>query len=138
MGSSSSKPTKTTAGTSDDVGEGVAWKMIQTGDPSDKSLLVEIPRPKPASLGDHDVLVEMGAAALNPIDYKLATGKLAIMTSPPFVSGFDFAGTVVEAGPDSGFQPGQKVFGDLPNMKDASPYVRRPKANFLSLTSTTT
>ena len=45
------------------------------------------------------------------------------MTTPPFVGGFDFAGTVEAAGAESGFEKGQQVFGDVSNMKETSPYV---------------
>mmetsp|Transcript_86053 Transcript_86053/g.243076 ORF Transcript_86053/g.243076 Transcript_86053/m.243076 type:complete len:341 (-) Transcript_86053:89-1111(-) len=111
----------TTAAAEPRGADGVCWKMTAIGDPSDKALLVEEARPWPA-IGPTDVLVSVGAAALNPIDYKLMMGKIAVMTTPPFVGGFDFAGTVEAAGAESGFEKGQKVFGDVPNMKETSPY----------------
>jgi NADPH:quinone reductase-like Zn-dependent oxidoreductase len=92
------------------------------GDPSDKAKPVEKPRAVPNKVGDSEVLVEMSAAALNPTDYKLATGRLAVIASPPFVSGFGFVGTVSEAGAKSGFEKGQEGFGDVPNRKEDSPY----------------
>lgn len=97
---------------------GVCWKMTGVGSPANPSLLKEQTRPVP-TVGDKQVLVQVAAAALNPIDYKLATGKIAVVATPPFVAGFDFAGTVVAAGAKSGFEPGQQVFGDVPNRKEA-------------------
>jgi NADPH:quinone reductase-like Zn-dependent oxidoreductase len=56
------------------------------------------------------ILVEVHAAGVNPFDWKITTGSVK-MTLPATLGG-DFAGVVVEAGPDvQGFAPGDEVYG---------------------------
>jgi NADPH:quinone reductase-like Zn-dependent oxidoreductase len=66
-------------------------------------------------LAPGESLVQVHAAALNPVDYKLAelpvVGRLAI--PKPATPGLDFTGKVVQVGPDCGVQVGQMVFGKL-------------------------
>lgn len=73
---------------------------------------VELPRPVPAR---RDLLVEVRAVSVNPVDTKLraavrpAGGEWKVL-------GFDAAGVVVETGPEvTGFKPGDRVFyaGDV-------------------------
>ena len=74
-----------------------------------------LPPHKAKSLGKDKVLVQVLAASLNPVDYKIPelpiVGRFAIKT--PATPGQDFAGRVTLAGPDSGLQNGQLVFGRL-------------------------
>lgn len=67
------------------------------------------------SLGPGESLIQVHAAALNPVDYKLAelpvVGRMAI--PKPTTPGLDFAGRVVQAGPDCNVRIGQMVFGKL-------------------------
>ncbi|QTN01542.1 zinc-binding dehydrogenase [Sediminibacillus dalangtanensis] len=59
------------------------------------------------------VLVEMHATSVNPIDWKLREGYLKEMLpfEFPIILGWDAAGIVKEIGSDvSGFQPGDRVF----------------------------
>lgn len=60
-------------------------------------------------------LIRVHAAALNPVDYKLAelpiVGRMAI--PKPATPGLDFSGVVVQAGPDCRLEVGQRVFGKL-------------------------
>lgn len=68
--------------------------------------------PEPA-LGADDVLVEVHAAGLNPLDSKLRDGdfKPILPYRPPFILGHDVAGTVVRVGPDvRRFKPGDAVY----------------------------
>jgi NADPH:quinone reductase-like Zn-dependent oxidoreductase len=62
-----------------------------------------------------ECLIKVHAAALNPVDYKLAelpvVGRMAI--SKPATPGLDFAGRVVQVGADCDVVIGQKVFGKL-------------------------
>ena len=44
------------------------------------------------------VLVQVCAASLNPIDYKMCDGWMEMVVSYPFTPGFDFAGRVVRVG----------------------------------------
>jgi NADPH:quinone reductase-like Zn-dependent oxidoreductase len=57
----------------------------------------EMPRP---SVGDRDVLVQVHAASLNPVDYKIRDGKLkaVIPYRLPLILGNDLSGIVVEVG----------------------------------------
>ncbi|MBJ7457686.1 MAG: NADP-dependent oxidoreductase [Thermoleophilaceae bacterium] len=64
--------------------------------------------------GDHDVIVEIHAAAVNVIDEKIRTGefKLLMPYKAPFVLGHDLAGVVVAVGPKATrFSVGDEVFG---------------------------
>jgi NADPH:quinone reductase-like Zn-dependent oxidoreductase len=68
------------------------------------------PRPVPGR-----VRVRVAAAEVNPVDVWAREGRVQAMTpglEPPFVPGWNFAGTVLEAG--SGFTAGQPVVGLLP------------------------
>src|ERR1700709_2636553 len=72
---------------------------------------VEAPRPGPGQ-----VLFRVLAAGVNPIDWKIRSGKMRLfMRAPlPAVLGFDAAGEVVEIGPEvSRFAPGDEVYGLL-------------------------
>jgi NADPH2:quinone reductase len=63
-------------------------------------------------LGPGEVLVKVGAAALNPIDLYLRSGIVAMPIAFPYVVGADLAGTVVELGPGaSRFRVGDRVWG---------------------------
>lgn len=64
--------------------------------------------------GDHDVIVEIHAAAINVIDEKIRAGefKLLMPYKAPFVLGHDFAGVVVAVGSKATrFSVGDEVFG---------------------------
>lgn len=69
-----------------------------------------IPRP---FAGNGQVLLKVHAAAVNPLDTKIAAGQGAHARQPlPAVLGIDLAGTVVEVGEGvDGFSPGDDVFG---------------------------
>jgi NADPH:quinone reductase-like Zn-dependent oxidoreductase len=87
------------------------WFVRDIGDPSDPTIIKLHNRNLPA-IGSDKVLVEVKAAALNPIDYHLALGHFKLVSQPPFVPGHDFAGEVLEAPEGSNFKPGDRVFGD--------------------------
>ena len=74
----------------------------------------EVPRPAP---GAGEVLVEVAASSLNPVELYVRQGYLAEMLplELPTVLGLDLAGNVVEAGAGvSAFQVGDRVIGKLP------------------------
>ncbi|MFF8908153.1 NADP-dependent oxidoreductase [Streptomyces olivaceoviridis] len=80
----------------------------------------ELPDPKVAP---GEVLVRVKAAGVNPVDWKLAEGRLdAVMeTGFPLVPGWDVAGVVERVGFDvTEFAPGDEVFG----------YIRKDWAQF--------
>jgi NADPH:quinone reductase len=67
----------------------------------------EIPRPTPEG---RDLLVEVRAVSVNPVDYKVASGS-APEPGAIKVVGYDAAGVVAEAGPQARiFKPGDEVF----------------------------
>ncbi|GED24217.1 NADPH:quinone reductase [Brevibacillus agri] len=74
-------------------------------------VLTEQPMP---SIGEHDVLVEIHAASLNPIDFKIKEGKVKFLLSYkfPLILGNDFSGVVVKVGERvKAFKPGDEVYG---------------------------
>jgi NADPH2:quinone reductase len=78
---------------------------------------VEDPAPK-----GRDLLVDVHASAMNPIDFKIRRGALGDARQPPFPLGFDVSGVVRQAGPDAaGFSEGDAVW--------ASPALIRPGAH---------
>lgn len=95
--------------------------------------LAEVPEPQPIST---EVLVEVHAAGINPVDYKTRQGEGVVTSvgSPPFVPGWDVAGVVVSTGYGvTRFSPGERVFG-MPRFPRAagaySEYVTAPSLHF--------
>ncbi len=59
-----------------------------------------------------EVLVRIGAASINPVDYKSRQAGPPFAPQPPAVMGMDLAGTVERVGDGvTEFQPGDKVYG---------------------------
>ena len=80
----------------------------------------ELPDPTP---GPHDVLVEVHAASINPIDWKTRAGMLRRLLPYrfPLVLGSDVAGVVRACGAAATrFQPGQRVFGRVRKQRPGS------------------
>ena len=70
----------------------------------------EMPDPE---LRDDDVLVEIHAASVNPLDFKIRDGKLKLILPYrlPFILGNDLAGVVVRVGSRvRRFKPGDEVY----------------------------
>jgi len=69
----------------------------------------ELPTPTPQA---GEVLVKVGAAALNPVDTYIRSGAVAMPLPKPFIPGCDLAGTVEAVGPGAQrFQKGDRVWG---------------------------
>jgi NADPH:quinone reductase-like Zn-dependent oxidoreductase len=67
--------------------------------------------------GPGEVLVRIRAATVNPTDLAARAGALRAMLPdivPPFLLGWDLAGEVVAAGPDTGYREGDRVVGMIP------------------------
>ena len=58
-----------------------------------------------------EVLVRVRAASLNFPDLLMTQGGYQFRPEVPFTSGLEFAGEVLEAEPESGFAPGDRVMG---------------------------
>ncbi|TJZ83765.1 NADPH:quinone oxidoreductase family protein [Paracoccus hibiscisoli] len=71
----------------------------------------DLPAPRAAP---GQVLLRMGAAALNFADLLKAQGKYQEPADPPFVPGLEGAGTVLEAPAGSGLTPGMRVVVSAP------------------------
>jgi NADPH2:quinone reductase len=62
--------------------------------------------------GEGEVLVRVGAVAVNPIDLYIRAGTVAMSLPHPFIIGCDLAGTVEKAGPKATrFPAGTRVWG---------------------------
>lgn len=75
-------------------------------------LTVDDAHPRP-ELRPNDVLIEVHATAINPIDWKMREGtqKLAVRRPFPLILGMDVSGVVAEVGPDvTRFKPGDAVY----------------------------
>src|SRR5438034_10381826 len=86
-----------------------AYVLKKYGGP-DGSLLTDVTAPTP---GSRDILVEVRAAGLNPVDFKFRQGKLRAILRPklPLVLGNELAGEVIAVGSDvKRFGVGDRVF----------------------------
>ena len=70
--------------------------------------LADIPAPTRQA---GEVLVRVRAASLNFPDLLMTQGKYQFKPEPPFTSGLEFAGEVIEADADSDVAPGDRVMG---------------------------
>lgn len=95
-----------------------AMTIPRTGDPSVLTL-TDLDTPEP---GEHDLLIEVHAAGLNPVDTKLRDGRFRAPVAFPAVPGFDVSGRVAAIGPGvTRFRPGDAVI--------ASPSLFKPGAH---------
>jgi NADPH:quinone reductase-like Zn-dependent oxidoreductase len=100
-----------------------AWQWSQCNDTLENAIQLNESAPLPTAsrqLALGESLIMVHAASLNPVDYKLPelpiVGRMAI--SKPATPGLDFAGKVVQVGPDCHVKVGQMVFGKLePNQQ---------------------
>lgn len=69
----------------------------------------ELPMPEPRGA---EVLVRVGAVAVNPIDTYIRAGAIKMNLPQPYVVGCDLAGTVEKVGPEvKRYKPGDRVWG---------------------------
>lgn len=90
----------------------LAYVLQRYGGP-DGSQLIDVAVPKPAP---DEILVNVRAAGLNPVDYKFREGKLRAIHSPklPFVQGNELAGEVIAIGSKvTRFRVGDHIFARL-------------------------
>ncbi|MGK5734039.1 NADPH:quinone reductase [Streptomyces sp. URMC 124] len=78
--------------------------------PPEEIAVGELPAPRPAP-GPADVLVDVTATTVNPVDALVRSGRFRTPLPFPFVIGRDLVGTVAAAGPGApGFTPGDPVW----------------------------
>ncbi|MDA9918565.1 NADPH:quinone oxidoreductase family protein [Erythrobacter sp.] len=85
-----------------------ALRVESLSDDLSGTRLAEIPAPERAP---GDVLVRVKAASLNFPDLLMTRGAYQFKPKPPFTSGLEIAGEVIEADVDSGFRAGDRVIG---------------------------
>lgn len=69
---------------------------------------IDLPRPSPSG---RDILVEVRAVSVNPVDTKVRRGRRVAEAGEWIVAGYDASGIVVETGPEvTRFRPGDEVF----------------------------
>jgi len=75
-------------------------------------VIQEVAMPLPKS---DEVLIRVHAAGVNPVDFKIRNGSMKMITGKKFprILGGDVAGIVEQAGKNSVFRPGDKVFAML-------------------------
>lgn len=91
-----------------------ALQIIKYGEIKDSLAFNEVSRP---SVLGNDVLIEVKAAAINPIDKSIVLGNLqGLLPIPlPSTSAYDVSGIVVEKGIDvSNFEIGDLVYSRVP------------------------
>jgi NADPH2:quinone reductase len=82
---------------------------IETTGSPDVIVWGDLPQPTPQ---EGEVLVRVGAVAVNPIDLYIRAGMVAMPLPKPFIIGCDLAGTVEQVGPRaSRFKVGDRVWG---------------------------
>jgi NADPH2:quinone reductase len=89
-------------------------RVVEVGEYGGPEVLREAERPDPRPAAGR-VRVRVAAATVNPVDLWTREGAVQAMTpglTPPFVLGWDLAGTVLEDA--AGFRAGQRVVGMVP------------------------
>lgn len=101
---------------------------------ADELTIAQVERPAP---GPDQVIINIRAAGINPVDTKIRSGKHISSKSLklPAILGKDFSGTIEQLGANAGnFQPGDNVFGCSFGagtyaeymVSDSSYFVRKP------------
>jgi NADPH2:quinone reductase len=80
--------------------------------------LQEMPTPAP---GEHDLLIEVHCAALNPVDFKIRRGAFREGRKLPFIPGYDVSGVVRGLGTSArGFKIGDEVYASPSLIRDGA------------------
>jgi NADPH2:quinone reductase len=83
--------------------------FIETTGTPDVIHFGDLPRPTPKN---DEVLVKVGAVAVNPIDTYIRSGSVSMPLPKPFIIGCDLAGTVEAVGPKARrYKKGDRVWG---------------------------
>jgi NADPH2:quinone reductase len=77
--------------------------------PPENIIVGDLPEPEPTG---SQVLVQVAAAAVNPVDTYIRSGTISMALPRPFIVGCDLAGIVTKLGPDATqFRVGDRVWG---------------------------
>jgi alkaline phosphatase D len=89
-----------------------AWQYKSVTGGMEKNLHINEHAPRPIP-GDDEILVQVHAMALNPVDYKVTESPAPLrLLGSVFIPGSDYCGKVVSVGKNATqFQPSQMVFG---------------------------
>jgi alkaline phosphatase D len=89
-----------------------AWQYKSVTGGMEKNLHINESAPRPIP-GDDEILVQVHAMGLNPVDYKVTESPAPLrFLGTTFIPGADYCGKVVEIGKNAqGFSKGQFVFG---------------------------
>jgi alkaline phosphatase D len=89
-----------------------AWQYKSVTGGMEKNLHINESAPRPVP-GDDEILVQVHAMGLNPVDYKVTESPAPLrFLGTTFIPGADYCGKVVEIGKNAqGFSKGQFVFG---------------------------
>ncbi|KAF1832829.1 GroES-like protein [Decorospora gaudefroyi] len=92
-----------------------AWQYNSTHGSMEKNLHINDAAPQPV-LHDDQILVQVHAIALNPVDYKVTEGPMPLrLIGSNLIPGLDFCGKVAKVGKKvDEFQIGEYVFGAKP------------------------
>ena len=91
-----------------------ALQVKKYGEISDGLVIKNVDKPK---IKENDVLLEVKAASLNPIDYKLVEGELKDMVTLnlPATVGYDVSGVIIEKGVAvSNYKIGDEIYARVP------------------------
>lgn len=93
---------------------------IHSYGPAENFRIEEVPMPEP---GPNDVLIEVYATAVNPIDWKMRAGtqSLVVRRKLPTTLGMDMAGVVEKVGERvTNFKPGDAVFSSPTHSREGT------------------
>lgn len=83
--------------------------VIHRTGPPESIEYIDLTEPEP---GPTEVLVKVGAVAVNPVDTYIRSGVIGMPLEFPYIIGADLAGTVERCGSEvTRFQPGDRVWG---------------------------
>jgi NADPH2:quinone reductase len=86
-----------------------AWRAHELGHYAEKLVWEECPEPRCPEDG---VVIDVAAAGLNFPDLLAIAGRYQVKPELPFVPGLEAVGSVMVAGPESRFTPGQRVIAN--------------------------
>ena len=93
-------------------------RVLQMSAYGNTNVLQYVEARTPQLLLPTDIIIQVHAAGVNPVEAKVRQGNMALVLKPTFpcVIGGDYCGTIVSKGDKvEGFNIGDQVFGTLPD-----------------------